>query len=224
MGRVLRSRVSSPVGRISLPLFSRRVFICGMNIGHGLLSSNKLGMLCLTKLFRIVPTPCAAHGIYAQVCAKLPPSICKEPKRKCGAPMTDPTITCPNCKTEIRLTESLAAPLIAATRSEFELRLAQQNNEMAKREQGIRDKEKQVVEARRELELTVEKRVQDGLAEVRAQAKREAEDGLKLKVMEKIRPSRPCSRRSKSSNKRPIRVRSNCKAKCRSWSSKICCA
>ena len=30
-------------------------------------------------------------------------------------PMTEPTIICPNCKTEIKLTESLAAPLIAAT-------------------------------------------------------------------------------------------------------------
>lgn len=30
--------------------------------------------------------------------------------------MTKPTIICPNCKTEIKLTESLAAPLIEATR------------------------------------------------------------------------------------------------------------
>ena len=28
--------------------------------------------------------------------------------------MTEPTIICPHCKTEIKLTESLAAPLIAA--------------------------------------------------------------------------------------------------------------
>ena len=35
------------------------------------------------------------------------------------------------------------------------------------------------------MELTVEKRVQSGLSEVRAAAKREAEDGLKLKVAEK---------------------------------------
>ena len=34
--------------------------------------------------------------------------------------MTEPTITCPNCKTEIKLTESLAAPLIVATRKQFE--------------------------------------------------------------------------------------------------------
>jgi hypothetical protein len=179
--------------------------------------------------------------------------------------MTEPTITCPNCKTEIRLTESLAAPLIAATRKQFEQQLALKDEDIAKREQGIRDKEKLVAEAKRtldeqvadqvaaqlkterarviaeeakkaklagaaeldakvrelgelqevlktrdeklaaaqkvqaelikkqrelddakrELELTVEKRVQEGLTEVRLQAKREAEDGLKLKVLEK---------------------------------------
>jgi len=179
--------------------------------------------------------------------------------------MTEPTITCPNCKTEIRLTESLAAPLIAATRKQFEQQLSQKDEEIAKREQGIRDKEKQVAEAKRnldtqvadqvaaqlkaersrvieeeskkakqaaaneldnkarelaelqevlkvrdaklaeaqqaqaelikkqrelddakrELELTVEKRVQEGLGDVREKAKREAEEGLKLKVMEK---------------------------------------
>ena len=179
--------------------------------------------------------------------------------------MTEPTIICPNCKTEIRLTESLAAPLIAATKKQFEQQLSQKDEEIAKREQGIRDKEKQVAEAKRnldtqvadqvaaqlkaersrvieeeakkaklaaanelenkarelaelqevlkvrdaklaeaqqaqaelikkqrelddakrELELTVEKRVQEGLGDVREKAKREAEEGLKLKVMEK---------------------------------------
>ena len=179
--------------------------------------------------------------------------------------MTEPTIICPNCKTEIRLTESLAAPLIAATKKQFEQQLSQKDEEIAKREQGIRDREKQVAEAKRnldtqvadqvaaqlkterarvieeeakkaklaaanelenkareltelqevlkvrdaklaeaqqaqaelikkqrelddakrELELTVEKRVQEGLGDVREKAKREAEEGLKLKVMEK---------------------------------------
>ena len=179
--------------------------------------------------------------------------------------ITEPTITCPNCKTAIRLTESLAAPLIAATRQQYEQQLTQKDEEIAKREQGLREKEKLVAEAKRtldeqiadqvaaqlkterahviaeeskkakiasaaeldakarelvelqevlksreeklaeaqkaqaelikkqrelddakrELELTVEKRVQDGLGEARALAKREAEEGLKLKVMEK---------------------------------------
>jgi hypothetical protein len=179
--------------------------------------------------------------------------------------MTEPTITCPNCKAEIKLTESLAAPLIAATRQQFEQQLAQKDNDIAQREQAMRDKEKQLAEdkrklddqvadqvaaqlkaerarviaeeskkaklasaaeletkareltelqevlnannvklaeaqkaqadlikkqrelddAKRELELTVEKRVQDGLTEVRTLAKKEAEDEQKLKVMEK---------------------------------------
>lgn len=178
---------------------------------------------------------------------------------------TEPTITCPSCKTVIRLTESLAAPLIAATRQQYEVKLSQKDAEIADREEGLREKEKQVAEARRsldeqiasqveaqlkterarvvaeearkakiasaaeldakvqeltslqevlkardeklaeaqkaqaelmrkqrelddakrELELTVEKRVQDGLTEVRTAAKREAEEGLKLRVMEK---------------------------------------
>ena len=48
----------------------------------------------------------------------------------------------------------------------------------------IRQK-RELDDAKRELELTVEKRVQDGLSATREQAKREAEEGLKLKVMEK---------------------------------------
>ncbi len=179
--------------------------------------------------------------------------------------MTEPTIICPNCKTEIKLTESLAAPLIAATRRQFEQQLAQKDNDIAQREQAMREKEKQIAEAkrtldeqvadqvaaqlksererviaeesrkaklaaaaeldgkarelvelqevlrmrdeklaeaqkvqaelirkqrelddaRRELELTVEKRIQEGLDATRQQAKKEAEDEQKLKVMEK---------------------------------------
>ena len=182
-----------------------------------------------------------------------------------GDAMIEPTIICPKCKTEIRLTESLAAPLIEATRQQFEEKLSKKDDEIALREQALRDKEKQVSEAKRgleqqvadqvaeqlkserqrvieeeskkakqatatelasktreladlqevlnsreeklaeaqnaqaelikkqrelddakrELELTVAKRVQDELSEVRTQAKREAEEGLKLKVAEK---------------------------------------
>jgi hypothetical protein len=179
--------------------------------------------------------------------------------------MAEPTLSCPHCHTEIRLTESLAAPLLAATRQDYERRLASKDQQMAAREQGLRDQEKAVNEAqtrlqdqvaeqvqlqlkseraqvvaqeakkaslavaaeidgknrelielqevlkvrdiklgeaqkaqselikkqrelddaKRELELTVEKRVHDSLQEVRNLAKKEAEDSLKLKVMEK---------------------------------------
>jgi len=38
--------------------------------------------------------------------------------------MTEPTIICAKCKNEIKLTESLAAPLIESTRLDYEQRLA----------------------------------------------------------------------------------------------------
>lgn len=69
--------------------------------------------------------------------------------------MTEPTIICPNCKTVIRLTESLAAPLIAATRQQYEQQLTQKDEAIAKREQGLREKEKQVAEAKRTLDEQV---------------------------------------------------------------------
>ncbi|HBP86994.1 MAG TPA: DUF2130 domain-containing protein [Nitrospirales bacterium] len=175
--------------------------------------------------------------------------------------MTEPTITCPQCKMEIKLTESLAAPLLEATKRDFEQRLAQKDADGAKRDAALREREaalaksqatfeehvadklklerskivaeearkarlalsndleqksKEILEiqgilkqkdeklaeaqkvqadllrkqrelddAKRELDLTVEKRVQEGLTATRDQAKKEAEEGLKFKVMEK---------------------------------------
>src|SRR5450830_163273 len=179
--------------------------------------------------------------------------------------MTEPTIICPNCRTEIKLTESLAAPLLAATRQQFEAQLARKDRDIAQRETAMREKEKALTDAkrdldeqvadqvasqlkterarvaaeeakkakaasaneleakarelaelqgvlkvqgaklaeaqqaqaevikkqrelddaRRELDLTTEKRVQTSLSEVRTLAKREAEDGMKLRVAEK---------------------------------------
>ena len=175
--------------------------------------------------------------------------------------MAEPTLVCPQCKTEIKLTESLAAPLLADVRRQFEQRLAQKDADMAKREQSLieraesidkakanldqqvaaklqqervriaaeeqqkaklvmgndlnqkakeistlqevlkqRDaklaeaqkvqaelmrKERELDDAKREMELTIEKRVQADLGNQREKAKKEAEEELKLKVMEK---------------------------------------
>ena len=73
--------------------------------------------------------------------------------------MTEPTITCPNCKTVIPLTESLAAPLIAATRRQFDQQIALKDEEIARREQGVREKGKQIAEAKRDLDEQITERV-----------------------------------------------------------------
>ena len=77
--------------------------------------------------------------------------------------MIEPTIICPNCKTEIRLTESLAAPLIETTRKQFEQQLAQKDADVAKREQAMREKEKQLVDAKNTLDAQVANRVEEQL-------------------------------------------------------------
>lgn len=51
--------------------------------------------------------------------------------------MTEPTIICPKCKGEIPLTQSLAAPLIEATKRDYEVRLARQAADMVRREEAV---------------------------------------------------------------------------------------
>jgi len=63
--------------------------------------------------------------------------------------MTEPTITCPKCGTEIKLTESLAAPLIESTRLQFEKQLAQKDSDITQREDAMREKEKALTQAKR---------------------------------------------------------------------------
>jgi len=175
--------------------------------------------------------------------------------------MNEPTITCPNCRSEIKLTESLAAPLIEATRQQYEQKIAQKDADVARREAALREqqadvaraqesideqitaklsaerariaaeeakkarlllgadleqktrdlsdlqevldqrdaklaeaqktqadlirKQRELDDATREIDLTIEKRVQESLGIVRDKAKLEAEEGLKLRVLEK---------------------------------------
>ena len=174
--------------------------------------------------------------------------------------MAEPTVVCPQCKSEIKLTESLAAPLLESIRRDYEQRLSQKDADMVKREKSLHEREtilqkekasldeqvaqrlrleqariaaeegkkaklaignelnqktkeindlhevlkqrdikladaqkaqadlirkqRELDDAKRELELTVEKRVQTDLAAAREKAKKEAEDEMKLKVME----------------------------------------
>ena len=51
--------------------------------------------------------------------------------------MSETLITCPTCKTEFPLTESLAAPLVESTRREYEQKIAQKESDVSKREKAI---------------------------------------------------------------------------------------
>lgn len=174
---------------------------------------------------------------------------------------SDPIIVCPSCKAEIKLTESLAAPLLATTKKQYEQQIAAKEKECSDREAVLEEQKLQLAkaqqsldaqiqeklkveraaialeegkkaklllgseletkskeltdlqdvlkqreeklaeaqkaqaemlrtkreleDAKREIELTIQKGIQEGLVATRAQAKKEAEDELKLKVAEK---------------------------------------
>ncbi|MCP3475869.1 hypothetical protein NLM33_37110 [Bradyrhizobium sp. CCGUVB1N3] len=54
----------------------------------------------------------------------------------------EPTLHCPNCNHEIKLTESLAAPLIEETRRRFQEQLANKDAEVAKKTEVLRSLER----------------------------------------------------------------------------------
>lgn len=85
-----------------------------------------------------------------------------------GNAMTDPTITCPNCGTDIKLTESLAAPLIAATKKEYEAKLSEKTVDIAKREKAVGAQAKALEEAQNKLDQQVADQVATQLQKDRA--------------------------------------------------------
>jgi hypothetical protein len=70
--------------------------------------------------------------------------------------MIEPVIECPHCHKEIKLNESLAAPLVEATRMEFESKLAQKDSEVARRETQLRQEEQSVAAARQQIDTQIE--------------------------------------------------------------------
>jgi len=69
--------------------------------------------------------------------------------------MNEPIIICPNCKTEIKLTESLAAPLIETTKKQYELRIAQKDADVAQREAAIRTQQADLAKAQESIDEQV---------------------------------------------------------------------
>ena len=84
---------------------------------------------------------------------------------------TDPALICPKCGESIKLTESLAAPLVAATRAQYEQQLADQakrfqaEKQLVSRQQEANDKRAAELEAAaRKQDQAVAEAVQDGIA------------------------------------------------------------
>jgi hypothetical protein len=102
--------------------------------------------------------------------------------------MTEPTLTCPTCRTRIKLTESLAAPLLEATRRRYEGQLAQKEAEVAGREAAIRDQQAQIAAARDAIDAQVAAKVDEERGRIAAaeaqKAKRLVATDVDAKVKE----------------------------------------
>lgn len=99
--------------------------------------------------------------------------------------MTEPTIICPNCKTEVKLTESLAAPLIEATRKDFERRLAQKDADVARREETLRNREEEISKAQQKIDEQVAERLKVERGKIAADEARKARQALENDLAQK---------------------------------------
>jgi hypothetical protein len=73
--------------------------------------------------------------------------------------MTEPTITCPSCHAEIKLTDSLAGPLVEQTRREFAQQLAAKDQLVAQAQQLVATETQRLDQERQGIEATVAKRL-----------------------------------------------------------------
>ena len=69
--------------------------------------------------------------------------------------LPEPTIRCPKCHAEIKLTESLAAPLLEATRKDFAAQLARKDAEAADRDQALTTREAAILHDRQCLDQQI---------------------------------------------------------------------
>ena len=71
----------------------------------------------------------------------------------------EPSIVCPNCRTEVKLTETLAAPLIEAVRRESDQKLRSKEAEIVKREAAIRAQQAAMKEAKEAMDAELAERL-----------------------------------------------------------------
>jgi hypothetical protein len=101
--------------------------------------------------------------------------------------MAEPTIICPHCKAEIKLTESLAAPLIETTRRDFENRLAQKDVDLAAREKSLQEGLSALSKARDAIDSQVAEKLQKERSKIAADESRKAKLALANDIEQKTK-------------------------------------
>ena len=73
--------------------------------------------------------------------------------------MAEPTIACPRCGAEIKLTDSLAAPMVEAVKRDYEGRLSEKNAEVLAREKALKEREQALQKQKESIDDQVSKQV-----------------------------------------------------------------
>lgn len=99
--------------------------------------------------------------------------------------MIEPTITCPKCSSEIKLTESLAAPLLEQAQKQFQSQLAAKEAEFARRSEELRAQQNEVARAREQIDELVATRLKGERSQIAASEARKAREAAALELENK---------------------------------------
>ena len=90
----------------------------------------------------------------------------------------EPILHCPNCHHEIKLTESLAAPLLDKSRRQFQEQLAQKDAEVARQTDALRKEQQELALARQQVEERVRHRLEAERAQLVATEAKKAKEAV----------------------------------------------
>jgi hypothetical protein len=111
-------------------------------------------------------------------------------------PSSQLTVACPKCGTPVPLTEALAAPLIEATRVEYEAKLRIQNENFARQQAELAQKEQSAAEIIRQLEMReaelnqrsaeAQAEIETQRAKIGAEVARQTESAVAIQLAERL--------------------------------------
>jgi hypothetical protein len=101
--------------------------------------------------------------------------------------MSEATVTCPKCGNEIRLNEQLAAPLLEATRQQYERQLAEKDTAIAQQEVALRTREQTLANSERSLEQRVSERMVEERGAIEQEEARKAQQKVSAELSQQTR-------------------------------------
>ena len=101
--------------------------------------------------------------------------------------MTEPTVFCPQCRSEIKLTESLAAPLLESVRQDYERRMMQKDADIAKREHTLTERAQSLEKTKQTLDQQIAQKLQQERTRIAAEEAHKAKLAVGSDLEQKVK-------------------------------------